>query len=94
MLVARRVLPRALDYKLGTLVEYAGLPVTDRYHRALVDAETRAHLTLYLGRALMGRFGLSDVTHDPLGRIQRTAKSQQRRLHRAVRRSSGVSDMK
>ncbi|WP_296702148.1 hypothetical protein [Thiocapsa sp. UBA6158] len=35
-----------------------------------------ANLTLYLERALMERFGLSGVTHDLLGRIQRTAKTQ------------------
>ncbi|QVL48249.1 MAG: 3'-5' exonuclease [Thiocapsa sp.] len=76
MLVARRVLPQAPNHKLGTLVEYAGLPVTGRYHRAQADAEMAAHLTLYLERALMERFGLTEVKHDLLGRIQRTAKTQ------------------
>jgi DNA polymerase-3 subunit epsilon len=76
MLVSRRVLPQAPNHKLGTLVAYAGLPVTGRYHRAQADAEMAAHLTLYLERALMERFGLTDVTHDLLGRIQRTAKTQ------------------
>ena len=76
MLVARRVLPQAPNYKLGTLVEYAGLPLTGRYHRAQADAEMAAHLTLYLEQALMERFGLSEVEHDVLGRFQRTAKSR------------------
>ena len=35
-----------------------------------------ANLTLYLERALMERFGLTEVKHDLLGRIQRTAKAQ------------------
>jgi DNA polymerase-3 subunit epsilon len=42
-----------------------------------------AHLTLYLERALMERFGLSDVTHELLGQIQRTAKT---RLEKCVER--------
>jgi DNA polymerase III subunit epsilon len=74
MLVSRRVLPQAPNHKLGTLVAYAGLPVTGRYHRAQADAEMAAHLTLYLERELMERFGLPAVSHELLGRIQRTAK--------------------
>jgi DNA polymerase-3 subunit epsilon len=70
MLVARRVLPQAPNHKLGTLVAYAGLPVTGRYHRAQADAEMAAHLRLYLERELMKRFGLQAVTHE----IQRTPK--------------------
>jgi DNA polymerase-3 subunit epsilon len=35
-----------------------------------------AHLTLYPERALMERFGLTEVNRDRLGRIQRTAKTQ------------------
>lgn len=35
-----------------------------------------AYLTLYPERALMERFGLTEVKHDLLGRIQRTAKTQ------------------
>jgi DNA polymerase III subunit epsilon len=76
MLVARRVLPQAPNHKLGTLVAYAGLPVTGRYHRAQADAEMAAHLTLYLERELMARFGLPAVSHDLLGRIQRTPKGR------------------
>lgn len=75
--------PQAPNYKLGTLVEYAGLPLTGRYHRAQADAEMAAHLTLYLEQALMERFGLSDVTHELLGQIQRSAKT---RLEKCVER--------
>ena len=87
MLVSRRVLPQAPNHKLGTLVAYAGLPVTGRYHRAQADAEMAAHLTLYLERALMERFGLSDVTHELLGQIQRSAKA---RLEKCLERYGGA----
>lgn len=80
LLVARRVMPQAPNHKLGTLIEFAGLPVVGRAHRALADAEMAAHLTLYLERELMRRFCLAAVTHELLGRIQKTPKSQLERL--------------
>ncbi len=70
MLVARRLLPEAPNHKLGTLVEFAKLPVTGRYHRAQADAEMTAHLTLYLERER--RFGLDAVSCQLLAKIQKT----------------------
>lgn len=84
MLVARRVIPQAPSFKLGALIDFAGLPAAAQAHRALADAEMATHLTLYLQRELMQRFGLSSVSHALLGRIQKTPKSQ---LERCVRRS-------
>ncbi|MBK1720703.1 exonuclease domain-containing protein [Thiocystis violacea] len=83
LLLARRVLPQAPSYKLGALVESAGLPTAARAHRALADAEMAAHLMLYLERELIQRFRLNAVSHDLLGRIQKTPKSQ---LHGCVTR--------
>ncbi len=83
MLLARRVLPQAPSYKLGALVALAGLPTAARAHRALADAEMATHLTLYLERELMRRFGLTAVSHELLGRIQRAPKGQ---LERCVAR--------
>lgn len=76
MLLSRRLLPEAPNHKLGTLVRHAGLPVAERAHRALADAEMAAHLTLYLERALVERYGLAEVSHALLGRIQRTPKGR------------------
>jgi DNA polymerase-3 subunit epsilon len=42
MRVARRVYPHAPNHKLGTLVEYASVPQSGRFHRARVDAEMTA----------------------------------------------------
>jgi DNA polymerase-3 subunit epsilon len=72
MLVARRVLPQAPNHKLGTLVDFAKLPVTGSYHRAQADAEMTAHLVLYLERELMRRFGLGTVSCQLLAKIQKT----------------------
>jgi DNA polymerase-3 subunit epsilon len=46
-----------------------------------------AHLTLYLERALMDRFGLAEVSHGLLGRIQRTTKGK---IAGCVERYGGV----
>jgi len=74
MLVARRVLPEAPNHKLGTLIAYAGLPVTGDYHRAEADAEMAAHLTTHLAAQLMQRFRLDAVPHALLMHIQKAAR--------------------
>jgi DNA polymerase-3 subunit epsilon len=75
MLLAKRLMPEAASYKLGSLVALAGLPSTGQAHRALADAEMAAHLTLYLERELQRRFGLATVTLALLERIQTVPKS-------------------
>lgn len=70
MLLARRLLPHAPNHKLGTLVEFAGLPVAGRYHRALADAEMAASLLVRLEEELVARFRLGAVTHGLLCEIQ------------------------
>ncbi len=76
MLVARRVMPDAPNHKLATLIAYAGLPVAGTYHRAEADAEMAARLTLHIEARLMQRFGLTEVPHALLARIQKTPKSR------------------
>jgi DNA polymerase-3 subunit epsilon len=76
MLVARRLLPGAPNHKLGTLIDFAGLPVAGRYHRALADAEMTASLLTYLEGELIQRFRVKDVSSDLLQRIQKVPKSQ------------------
>ena len=76
MLVARRVLPQAPNHKLGVLVEYAKLPVTGRYHRALADAEMAASLLIHMEEELRRRYQLCDVPHELLRQIQKVQKHQ------------------
>ncbi len=70
LLLARRLYPEAPNHKLGTLVEFHGLPVAGRHHRALADAEMAASLLLHMQDTLVRRFGLAGVTHDILREIQ------------------------
>jgi DNA polymerase III subunit epsilon len=70
MLVARRVYPNAPNHKLGTLIEYTGIPVAGRYHRALADAEMTVSLMLKMQQDLMRQFGLPSAPHHLLRAIQ------------------------
>ena len=76
MLLARRLLPLAPSHKLGVLVEYAGLPVAGRYHRALADAEMAASLLTHLEAELRARYRLRDISHELLRKIQKAPKCQ------------------
>lgn len=74
MLIARRIFPNAPDHKLGTLVNYAKLPVAGRYHRAMADAEMTSSLMLRMEDELVRRFKVRGVTHELLQEIQRTSR--------------------
>ncbi|MXR37981.1 3'-5' exonuclease [Craterilacuibacter sinensis] len=71
MLLARRLLPQAPNHKLGTLNRYLGLPDTGRAHRALADTEMAANLALYLASHLQQHYGLAEVTHGLLCKLQK-----------------------
>ena len=75
VLLARRLYPDAPNHKLGTLAEYAGLPVTGRAHRALADAEMTAHLLLRMETDLKTRHGLAEISHALLCRLQRASRT-------------------
>jgi len=74
MLVSRRLLPGAPDHKLGTLMRYANLPVTGRYHRAQADAEATACLTVYLEREFSHQFQLPSTSFRDFLLLQKTPK--------------------
>lgn len=76
MLVARRVFPQAPSHKLGVLVEFAKLPVTGRFHRALADAEMAASLLVHIEGELKRRYKIGDVSHELLRQIQNVQKHQ------------------
>ncbi|MCO5106751.1 MAG: 3'-5' exonuclease [Burkholderiaceae bacterium] len=86
MLLARRIYPEAPNHKLGTLVEFAGLPVAGRHHRALADAEMAASLLLKLEEQLERRFGLGPITHALLREIQ---SSSRHAMHECIARHGG-----
>ena len=90
MLVARRLFPLAPNHKLGVLVEYAKLPVTGRYHRALADAEMAASLVTHMEEELRRRYQLCDVPHELLRKIQKVQKHQLDKCVEGYRLKSAV----
>jgi DNA polymerase-3 subunit epsilon len=76
MLVARRLFPEAPSHKLGVLMEFAGLPVAGRYHRALADAEMAASLLVRMTDELRRRYRVAHVSHALLREIQAAPKHQ------------------
>jgi DNA polymerase-3 subunit epsilon len=70
LLAARRIYPEAPNHKLGTLIQFTGLPAPASYHRALTDAEMAAGLLAQMERDLQRRFGLKSVSHARLRELQ------------------------
>jgi DNA polymerase-3 subunit epsilon len=73
LLLARRLYPQAPNHKLGTLVDYHGLPRTGQAHRALADAEMAAALLGQIERDLRTRHGVARPDHKLLMDLQRCA---------------------
>ncbi|MBK7847636.1 MAG: 3'-5' exonuclease [Zoogloea sp.] len=80
MLLSRRILPQAPCHQLAALAQFAGLPSKGRFHRALADAEMAASLLLRLEEELGRQFGVHDVSHALLRRIQKAPKQELRRI--------------
>ena len=74
MLLARRLFQAAPDYKLGTLVRYANIPVDGVFHRALYDSEMTAKLWLALLAELSSRCTLDAIGFELLHKISKMPK--------------------
>ncbi|UTW13004.1 3'-5' exonuclease [Marinobacterium rhizophilum] len=74
MLLARRLFQAAPDYKLGTLVRYANIPVDGVFHRALYDSEMTAKLWLAMLAELASRCALDVPGFELLYRISKMPK--------------------
>jgi DNA polymerase-3 subunit epsilon len=70
MLLARRLYPQAPNHKLGTLVDFHGLPRTGAAHRALADAEMAAELLIRMHQDLQRVHGVREVAHGLLVELQ------------------------
>lgn len=74
VLLSRRLYPQAPSHKLGTLVDFHGLPRTGQAHRALADAEMAAALLARMQHDLRTRWGVGEPSHALLQLVQRCAK--------------------
>lgn len=74
VLLSRRLYPEAPNHKLGSLVDYHGLPRFGAAHRALADAEMAAALLGQIQADLRRRWRVSQPGHGLLMALQRCAK--------------------
>ncbi len=74
LLIARRIYPEALNYKLETLIRHKNLTVSGQFHRAMADAEMAAALWLKEIEDLKTEYGFKTISFDllkDLGKISR-----------------------
>ncbi len=74
VLLSRRLYPQAPNHKLGSLVDFHGLPRFGQAHRALADAEMAAALLAHMQDHLRQRWGVARPEHTLLMALQRCAK--------------------
>lgn len=74
VLLSRRLYPKAPNHKLGSLVDYHGLPRFGAAHRALADAEMAAALLGQIQADLRRRWRVAQPGHGLLMALQRCAK--------------------
>ena len=74
VLLSRRLYPEAPNHKLGSLVDFHGLPRFGAAHRALADAEMAAALLGRIQHDLRSRFGVARPDHGLLMALQRCAR--------------------
>ena len=74
VLLSRRLYPQAPSHKLGTLVDYHGLPRTGQAHRALADAEMAAALLARMQHDLRTQWRVAQPDHALLMALQRCAR--------------------
>jgi len=71
MRIARRLYPNSPNHKLGTLVKYAGVPVTGDFHRALADAEMTGGLWIKMMDLLAQEYGFTRLELPLLQKLER-----------------------
>jgi DNA polymerase-3 subunit epsilon len=76
MLVSRRVYPDAPSHRLGTLVEYKGIPACGTFHRALADAEMTAHLWLRMLDDLTERHRIETIPFTLMQGLSKVPKAR------------------
>jgi DNA polymerase-3 subunit epsilon len=84
MLASRRIYPHAQNHKLSTLVDMLRLPKTGRAHRAMVDAEMTGHLWHRLKDDIARTYGLGQIDHALIARVQATSKDKVPTLLRSL----------
>lgn len=76
MKLAKRVYPQAPNYKLQTLLDYADIDFSGRFHRALADSVATAHLWLQMHSDLCAKYRIPSLKHLQLKTLSATSATQ------------------
>ena len=80
MLMSRRIYQDARNHKLGTLVEYANIPVDGAFHRALFDSEMTAKLWLAMLDNISEQYDIESIPFTLTQKITKTPKRDVRKF--------------
>jgi DNA polymerase-3 subunit epsilon len=75
VLLSRRLYPQAPNHKLGSLIDWLGLPRAGQAHRALADADMAAALLGRIAHDLVHRHAISRPDHAFLRSLQTCSKA-------------------
>ncbi|MFT7559785.1 MAG: DNA polymerase-3 subunit epsilon [Flavobacteriales bacterium] len=81
LLVARRILQTAYDFKLGTLIEHVNIPSTGDFHRALYDSEMTAKLWLAILADISRRTHTDNI---PFALVKKIAKTPKKNIEKVL----------
>lgn len=85
LLTARRIYQDSPDHKLGTLVDYANIPVDGVFHRALYDSEMTTKLWLAMLDNISKQYAVASI---PFTLIQKLSKIPKNKVHRFLQQWS------
>ncbi len=74
LLLARRIFQDADSHKLGNLIDYANIPSSGGFHRALYDAQMTSHLWMAMLDDIGQRYGIYDLSFKQIQKLCKTPK--------------------
>ena len=74
LLLSRRIFQDAKSHKLGELIQYANIPSSGDFHRALYDAQMTSHLWLAMLNNIGERYNLFDLSFKQIQTLCKTPK--------------------
>lgn len=74
LLLSRRVFQDAGSHKLGNLINFANIPNSGNFHRALYDAQMTSHLWLALLDSIGEQYGIFDLSFKQVQKLCKTPK--------------------
>jgi len=81
LLLARRIFQDAPNHKLGSLVDFANIPVEGDFHRALYDAQMTAKVWIAMLESIGERYGIFDLSFE---QIQLLCKTSKKDIHKKL----------